>query len=221
MSKIFGQLEKDANEIIGIASTEDRDRHGEVIKQDGWDLKLYKKNPVLLLSHNYQELPIGKAENIRVEEGRLKFTARFSEATQKAREATQLVREGILNTFSVGFIVRDVDKKDGSIITKAELLEISLVAVPANPNAIVTAKGFTDNDLAKRLCKEWLIDEQKEEQPVKQDNSTADEDKKKVEVGEAGAKVDNSLDYDLRLFQKATGHLQEICSRLKKKGGAK
>lgn len=144
---------------MGIASTEKMDRDGEVIKQDGWDLSNFKKNPVILASHNYHEFPIGKATNIKVEDKRLVFKAVFSQATQKAIEAYQLVKEGILKSFSVGFIPREYDEKDRSVITKAELLEISLVAVPANPQAIVTAKEFKDNGLAKELVKLWMLDE--------------------------------------------------------------
>lgn len=160
MQKLKGYLDIKEGEIVGIASTEKMDRDGEVIKQDGWDLSNFKKNPVLLASHNYHEFPIGKATNIKVEDKRLVFKAVFSQATQKAIEAYQLVKEGILKSFSVGFIPREYDEKDRSVITKAELLEISLVAVPANPQAIVTAKEFKDNSLAKELVKMWLLDEE-------------------------------------------------------------
>ena len=59
MLKLKGLLKLKEGEIEGIASTELPDRDGDVIKQNGWDLKSYKTNPVILVSHNYQEFPIG------------------------------------------------------------------------------------------------------------------------------------------------------------------
>ena len=159
MLHIKGFLTRKDNEIIGIGSTEAADRDGEIIKQEGWDMENFNQNPVLLAHHNYHEFPIGKITEIIVEEGKLMFKAIFSEATQEAREAYQLVKEGILNAFSVGFIPKEYDPKDRSIITKAELLEISMVTVPANPQAIVLAKSFDGNKLAEKLIAEWMKDE--------------------------------------------------------------
>jgi HK97 family phage prohead protease len=215
--QIKGYLEKSEGELVGIASTEHTDRHGEVIKQEGWDLKNFKKNPVLMLSHNYQELPIGKVTNIKVENKKLTFKAVFSEATQTAKEAYQLVQEGILKAFSVGFIPRQWDEKDQNTITEAELLEISLVSIPANPHATVVAKSLStikDNELAKDILKRWLIEEK-----IKNSASEVIEENDQ-ENGEEGAEV-AAKELDLKLIQKATGYLQQLCREIKEKGGAK
>jgi len=50
--------------------------------------------------------------------------------------AKQLYQEGMLKAVSVGFIVLKRNETDYRIIEKAELLEVSFVAVPCNPNAI-------------------------------------------------------------------------------------
>lgn len=230
IKRIKGYLETKGDGIIeGIASTETVDRHGEVVMQDGWDLKNFKKSPVLMLQHNYQELPIGKIEKIKVEDKKLVFKAIFSETTQKAKEAYALVKEGILNSFSVGFIPLEYDANQQNIITKAELLEISLVAIPANPEAVVLAKSIEKNDFANIIVKEFLIDEENqkkvseiEEKNKKEikDNGTSkvieDNDKKNREES---AKVE-AKELDIKLLQKATGHLQELLCEMKKKGGA-
>lgn len=239
MQKLKGFLERKEGEIIGIASTDTPDRDGEVIKQEGWDLTNFQKNPVLLASHNYHEFPIGKATDIAVQDGKLIFKAVFSEATEKAKEAYALVKEGILSAFSVGFIPREYDQKEAGIITKAELLEISLVAVPANPAAVVLAKSFSEqneeNELAKELVKYWSIKEEKEEEE-KEEGTPAEielpEDRVlkcecgksfivklasgdgNVEAGEEGEKVDES-ELDLKVLQRATGQLQELIHNLK------
>ena len=159
LKKLKGFLSKREGEIIGIASTEAVDRQGEMIKQDGWDLLNFKANPVIMASHNYADFPIGKATDIAIEEGKLMFKMVFSKATEEAKQAYELVKEGILNCFSVGFIPREFDPNNQDIITKAELLEISLVAVPANPQAIVLAKSMKNNKLAEEMIKEWLSNE--------------------------------------------------------------
>lgn len=227
MKKLLkGYLEVKEGEISGIASTQAQDRDGEVILQSGWDLNNYMLNPVLMLMHNYQEFPVGKVTDIGIKDGKLVFNAVFSTATEKAKEAYALVKEGVLSAFSVGFIPR---KYDGNIITEAELLEISLVPVPANPQAIVMAKQFEEkNEIAKYIVKNFLIEEKKEspteaEKPTPTEteaNSVStpeDNPEKDVEVGKESEKAS---EIDLKLIQATVGHLQVLCRELKKKGGA-
>lgn len=245
MQKLKGLLERKEGEIIGIASTDTPDRDGEVIKQEGWDLTNFQKNPVLLASHNYHEFPIGKATDIAVHDGKLMFKAVFSEATEKAKEAYALVKEGILSAFSVGFIPREYDQKEARIITKAELLEISLVAVPANPAAIVLAKSFSENneenELAKELVKYWSIKEEKEEEQEEQEEEKEEGTPAEIELPEDRilkcecgksfivklASGDGNVEsgeegekvdeseLDLKVLQRATGMMQELIHNLK------
>lgn len=237
-------------EVLGVASTEAMDRQGESIKQDGWDLKNFKQNPAILASHNYFDFPIGKATGIKVVDGKLLFKAVFSQSTQKAIEAYQLIKEGILNTFSVGFIAREFDAKDNNIITKAELLEISVVSVPANPQAVVLAKGLEGNHMARELVKHWIVNEEtKGEEGEEKEEKKDAEPKEEQEEKTIGQKLDelaeqqramNALlqsltkktsgsleedktgeeekveDLNLKLLQKVTGGLQEVCRELKK-----
>lgn len=198
MEKLKGYLEKKEGEIIGIASTASRDRDGESISQEGWDLESFRKNPVLLVGHNYSEYPVGKATDISVQDGKLVFKAVFSEATQKAKEAYQLVKEGILSAFSVGFIPRDYDKSDSSVITKAELLEISLVPVPANPEAVVLAKSFSEkNEIAGYIVRNFFNgDEKQAEGDVKESSQSAQERTGEAKDEDEGEDKDNTENDD-------------------------
>lgn len=246
LQKLKGYLStREENEIVGIASTEDADRDGEIIKQAGWDLENFKTNPVILASHNYHSFPIGKATDIAIENGKLMFKAVFSQATEEAKQAYQLVKEGILNTFSVGFIPREYDAKDQNIITRAELLEISLVSVPANARAVVVAKSFSDNTMAHDLIKQWMLSEETksaveeiEKEEAEKNKPTEITEAKDFECecgkkfimklatqvsndeqkGEEGESVDEK-ELDVKLLKKVTGHLQELLSEQKKKGG--
>jgi len=118
-----------------ILSTADEDRHGEIVYQE-WDLKWFKKNPVLLDSHNYSSIEkiIGKLKNIKVVDNKLKAEIIFATGTELGAKAKYLVDGGFINANSVGFIPKEFDDK-GNII-KSELLEDSLVSVPANPRAL-------------------------------------------------------------------------------------
>jgi len=129
------------------ASTADMDRDGEVIDVEGWDLRNFKKNPVIMYAHAYNTLPIGKATHIGIKDGKLKNTVEFPpEGTYEFADIVErLVNTGYLKTESVGFIPRKWEDGDGGektprrTYTKQELLEISIVPIPSNPNALMNA----------------------------------------------------------------------------------
>lgn len=116
-------------------STSDEDRHGDVVEQE-WDLKWFKKNPVLIDSHNYDSIThiIGKVLNIGADKA-LSGEIEFATMNPKGALAQAMVDGGFLNASSVGFIPKEFDDK-GRIL-KSELLEISMVSVPANPRALL------------------------------------------------------------------------------------
>lgn len=143
-------------DFIAVASTAIEDRHGEVISQDGWDLKAFKKNPVLLWAHDHNEPAVGTASKVWIEgDGKnaaLMIKGKFHEFTDKARAIKQMVQEGIIKTMSVGFQPIEME---GNTYVKQELHEVSFVNVPANPNAMVSAykslkdAGFKNKTIAE------------------------------------------------------------------------
>lgn len=150
--EIKALVERDEKGLRAVASTAMLDRQGDVVEQEGWDLKNFKKNPVLLWAHDTTEPAIGTAKNIKVEgEGKkmsLTFEPVFHDVTEKARAIAKLFADGILNSFSVGFMPIE---KDGNNISKSELYEISAVNVPANPEARMSAykslAGFSNDTI--------------------------------------------------------------------------
>uniref|UniRef100_A0A6M3KS13 Putative prohead protease n=1 Tax=viral metagenome TaxID=1070528 RepID=A0A6M3KS13_9ZZZZ len=128
------------------ASTSTQDRDGEVIDAAGWDLKNFKKNPVIMYAHDYRSLPIGKASRVWLHNGTLKNTVEFPpEGTYEFADIVErLVDTGYLKTESVGFIPKKWEDGDGEkaprrTYTKQELLEISIVPIPSNPDALRNA----------------------------------------------------------------------------------
>jgi HK97 family phage prohead protease/HK97 family phage major capsid protein len=130
-------------------SDESLDRMGDIIQSDGWDLASFNKNPVALFNH-MPSFPIGTWRNLRVEDQSLRGHLQLAPkgTSDRIDEIRKLVDVGILKAVSVGF--RDIeseplDKKNpwaGLRFIKQELIECSLVAVPANANALAVAKSL-------------------------------------------------------------------------------
>ena len=140
-------ITKKDGKLVAIASDESVDRTGDKLDMSKWDLKNFKKNPVLLAGHNYSiEAIIGKVKNLTVKGKELLFEPVFHDITTLAQSIDAMFEGGWANTFSVGYINHFKRGKDGQlergkdgqlVHISMELLEISAVAVPANPNARV------------------------------------------------------------------------------------
>lgn len=169
------QEEEDGSlRITGHASTNDEDRSGDIIVSDAWKksgaLDNYLKNPVVLAYHDMSR-PIGKTISHEVDSQGLKITAKISKA---AGDILDLIKEGILSAFSVGFMIRDADWDTESgifIIKELELYEVSVVSVPANQNALFSIeKNFSSAEeykefkeqFSKSKSEETLMDKPKE-----------------------------------------------------------
>lgn len=150
-----------------VASDETIDRYREVIKLDGWDLSAYDRNPVVVDSHDYSSVAriIGKSIETQLLKEGLVNSVEFCMDNPLGSLAYKMAKAGFIRAESVGFIPREYklgnDPKEPSVTyTKTELIEISLVAVPANPNAVMALKSgaITRGDLRdvidelKRIC---------------------------------------------------------------------
>ena len=132
-----------ASSLTFVASTEDEDRHGDIILQGGWKLDAYLKNPVFLWAHHYSQPAIGKALDVWTEPRRLLAAIRFA-PTEFAQQIASLYQGGYQKGVSVGFRPLEFemrrDAKTGHVLginfISQELLEISAAPVPANQNAL-------------------------------------------------------------------------------------
>ncbi len=136
--------------IRGMASTDHSDRAGDVIAAEAWSkggLENFKNNPVILFNHDYDK-PIGRATGVNVTKNGLELEAKISKSAPAA--VCELVKDGVLGAFSVGFKVKDADyikETDGLMIKDAELFEVSVVSVPCNQAATFSlAKSFDSVD---------------------------------------------------------------------------
>lgn len=150
--------DKDEEQLTMIASTNDVDRHGDIVQQD-FELEFFKANPVLLDSHNYNSITeiLGKVVNIRIEDGKLKGELDFALMNPKGVLAREMSHGGYVNASSIGFIPKLFDQ-EGNIV-KSELLEISLVSVPANARALFEKKVKEIEEDTETLKKEIETEE--------------------------------------------------------------
>jgi HK97 family phage prohead protease len=119
------------------------DRMGDTINPNGWRLDAFRKNPVVLFAHDSTSLPVGRAVDVHPDGTRLVASIKFAQ-TAMGRSVAGLVRGGYLGATSVGFVPleyafsKDQNRKGGIDFASTELLEISVVPVPANANALLT-----------------------------------------------------------------------------------
>jgi hypothetical protein len=127
-----------------VASDETLDRYDEILCSAGWRLESYRRNPVFQNAHQYGDIlfTLGKALVTEVREGRLYQRVQFAtEVNPMARIAYGLYRGHFLNAVSVGFIPLrwETGGPDAGFrrrYLEQELLEVSAVGIPANPNAL-------------------------------------------------------------------------------------
>lgn len=147
MNKLFTtgtvkELNLETRSLTAYASTSDMDRDGEVITPEAWRNTIQQFESVpLIWAHDYRIPPIGKATDFEIDGRGLKFRAEFA-TTEFANEIWGLYRDKYLNSFSVGFIPKQATEgkrrhEPNRTHTETELLEVSAVAVPANPFATV------------------------------------------------------------------------------------
>jgi HK97 family phage prohead protease len=142
----------EARQVRFTISTDSIDREGDTIALGGWNLSAFMQNPVVLWGHNASELPIGRAAAIGIEGGELRAVVDFVPADmpavgEKAEAVLRMCREGFLSATSVGFRPTDFRYAEERMkeddwwapidFLQQELLEFSIVSIPANPEALI------------------------------------------------------------------------------------
>jgi len=135
------------------ASTESLGRDGMIIEAAGWQLDNYRKSPTVLWAHDYlgQRLPIGMAE-VAIEGSALMADIRFDQEDQFAKDVESKYRRGFLSAVSVGWNTLEQKPTTPPRISKAELLDISAVPVPGDPNALKERQIVALRSLTRELA---------------------------------------------------------------------
>jgi HK97 family phage prohead protease len=158
------EVNEGKREVVAYISTNAIDRDGEVVQPKGLKKKNYANNPIVMVNHDYRSLPIGKALWVKANEDGSKLIAKsyISDKTELARDVFGLLQDGVLNAFSIGFVslrnsAPTTQEKNARpelanarlIHREWELLEYSVVGIPANPEALTLAvsKGYSPETL--------------------------------------------------------------------------
>lgn len=147
--KVYATIDPEQTKELGegvleaVVTTNTVDRQNEVIETTGIDTSNFiaTGGPVLY-GHDYESLPIGKT--IKLTEMKNKIKARFQLAIQEydfAQTVYNLIKGGYLNAVSIGGIVREWSE-DYKTILKMEMVEFSVVPIPANAQAIITQRSL-------------------------------------------------------------------------------
>ena len=136
-------MDAEQRTITGIATTPTPDRMGDVLDPLGATFT----NPLPLLLHHDMHRPVGHVTLSTATAAGITFTAVLPRITaagplrDRVDEAWQSIKAGLLRGVSVGFRVLEgglkLTKSGGSILSKTEICELSLVTVPANMEATI------------------------------------------------------------------------------------
>ena len=195
--------------VRGMASTKEFDRAGDSILPEAWakgGLNNFEKNPIILFNHDYNK-PIGRATKLKVTDNGLEMEAKISKSAPDA--VAELVKEGILGAFSVGFRVKDADyikETDGILVKDAELFEVSVVSVPCNQAATFSlSKSFDSMDEYEEFKKSFIdsVKDNSEEAIVSEELEQTQSNVTEVtEQEKTMSEVNNTPEIDLEAFAK-------------------
>ncbi|MDK1385115.1 HK97 family phage prohead protease [Sinorhizobium sp. 8-89] len=135
--------------IEGYASTfgGKPDRSGDIVAKGAFARTLAEHaregtTPAMLWAHRIEE-PIGKWTTLREDREGLHVAGRINLKTTRGREAFEHIAAGDAGAFSIGYLIGDHGRKyngDGSYtLVDVDLVEVSIVAVPANPRARIAS----------------------------------------------------------------------------------
>ena len=180
LTSTFKAAEADDGSVMirGMASTVDFDRAGDTISAEAWTkggLQNFEKNPIILFNHDYDR-PIGRATGMKAGPNGLELECKISK--NAPGNVAELVKDGVLGAFSVGFKVKDADyikETDGLMIKDAELFEVSVVSVPCNQSATFSlAKSFDSTTEYEEFKKTFTNRVDLAGQEIKMDNQNID-----------------------------------------------
>lgn len=171
-----------------VISTASVDRHGTIINPRGWELDNFRANPIMAFQHNTSSTDpddILGTWDIRMEQdaqGRMQLVGKpnFEDAdlNPKADKIRRKIEAGTLRAVSVGFMPIEYhwgDKRNGEqeevlYLDRNALLEVSIVAVPSNPDALKRSIETIRFELKAEIIKEeteYEMNDMPEDEPIR------------------------------------------------------
>jgi phage head maturation protease/uncharacterized protein (DUF2267 family) len=162
--KSVGKAEGGEDIYRFVITSNTPDRYNDVVEAQGGDFSHYMRNPVVFYNHNTHGdmLPIGKCLSFEVVENKIVADVVFDREDDYAQKIENKIKRGFLNAVSIGFIplagyearpeelgisadsLRPMSNTIG-VYTKWEIIEFSVVGIPANTDALLVNNSFNNN----------------------------------------------------------------------------
>jgi len=185
-------------------TTNDMDRDGDIVEPKGAKLANYRKNPVVLMAHDYKGLPIAKAKDLAKTDSGINAKVVFPEEGiyPLADTVYNMYKHKFMKAWSIGFIpiksedIADDEDEDGKVAERGmrrgkrikswELLEFSACSVPSNPNALsnMMEKGINIDTLKEAGFIE--IEDEEEKDLLNDDNEKIEETEEYIRIPAKG-----------------------------------
>lgn len=130
------------------------DRDGESVNIDFLDIESYKDNAVLNFNHNFNEV-VGKIVAIQKDSKGLYVKAIVYKLTGR-EHIFEAVQKGLIKAFSIGFVPAEFNYVEGDVleVSRATLVEISLVGTQANQESLFRVVGQKSPTISKKMLAE-------------------------------------------------------------------
>jgi HK97 family phage prohead protease len=169
-----------ARQVAAIVSTQTTDRMGDIIVQAGISLDNFRRSPTVLWQHDADH-PIARAVDIGLSGGKLHALVQFPDAgvSAKSDETYGLIKAGVINSTSIGFQPLEAEPIDpqkpygGRRFLKSELIEFSFVSAAANPQAVITARSFSELGRLKTMLAERRAQHEREVRKLRERDERA------------------------------------------------
>ena len=147
------EINQEGKELFWFKVTSEAvDRQNEIVKSDSYDIEKFMQNPVMFFQHNSYSLPIGLWVDYKVENKSLYLAGWFHEKTDEqgnelSKTVKEYVKDGIIKATSIGFRAIEnhterIENKNILIYDKIDLIEVSVVTIGANPEALAKMKNY-------------------------------------------------------------------------------
>jgi HK97 family phage prohead protease len=218
--------DNDERKFEGYASTfGNMDRQGDVVDQGAFAKSLSSHNaqqtmPAMLLHHDLKR-PIGRWTSMVEDQKGLRVTGTLTAGVRDADEAYALLKDGAINSMSIGYRVRDEEydtRSKTNHLKEIDLHEVSLVTIPANASAIVSAVKDEAGDINIRELETVLRDaglSRKEAKAILADGFKALDDDEEELIEKAQDECDAQPEMDRQRLQAMLDKLTSIKSKTK------
>lgn len=136
------------------------DRTGDIIHKGAFKKTISEnKGSVVMVANHKQDKPVGRVTSMEEDDYGLKFSG-YTSNTESGQEYKQLMKDGVIDSFSIGYKVTKWDRNEhgGRNIYELKLFEISPVAIPMNPEAkLLEVKSISEEDHREEIISRFEL----------------------------------------------------------------